>query len=58
MPLVGDLRLPIAFAVCSDGMRREQENGIGTPPPTKYAVTVTAKSGALLQTTQLAMTIQ
>jgi hypothetical protein len=33
-------------------------NGNRTPPATNYTVTVTATSGALQQTTQLAMTIQ
>jgi hypothetical protein len=33
-------------------------NGSGTPPPTNYTATVTATSGTLQQTTQLAVTIQ
>ena len=36
----------------------KSSNGSGTPPPTNYTVTVTATSGMLQQTTQLAMTIQ
>lgn len=62
--ICGSLLLLLFFQMACGASNSNSSNvgngnkGNGTPPATNYTVTVTATSGALQQTTQLAMTIQ